>query len=135
MRPELPKPIDPWAPHREGNQANFKFARVHDLNTIMATVWNERWHCQGNVVWANIECTEAEASSHPPLSREQWALRTAFPLAAQWAIDRRSKKPYDEGDDEMGEMRGDKLLLNTTGREALRTTQADLGRLMAEQGA
>lgn len=135
MRPQLLKPVDTWAPHRKGSQVKCKFATANDLNVVMTAVRAERWQCQGNILWANIERTEAEAAAQRPLNRAQWALRAAFPLAAQWAIERSSKRLYNEDDEEMGEMRGDRLILNTAGLAALRTTQADLDRQMAEQSA
>lgn len=101
----------------------------------MTTARNERWSCKGNALWANIERTEAEAAAQRPLGRAQWARRSAFPIAPQWAIERSSKKLYDADDEEMGEMRGEKLTLIATGLAALRTTQADFDRLINEQGA
>lgn len=133
MRPQLPKPVDMWAPHRKGSQIQCKCATVNHLN-VMATVRTERWQCQGNTPWANIERTEAEAAAQRPLNRTQWPLRASFPLAAPWAIERSSKKLYGD-DNEMGEMRSDWLVLNAPGLAALRRTQADLDRLMAEQSA
>lgn len=95
----------------------------------------ERWQCQGSILRGNIERTEAEAAPQRPLSQAQWALRTAFPAVAQWAIERSSKKLYDEDDDMMGGMQGDWMVLNAAGLAGLRTTQADFDRLLAERRA